>query len=250
MRSFFCGLGDFVFFSLSVVRKAFGGRYSFRSCVEQMHRIGVESLSVVNLCTLFIGLVLVLQTAAQLTRFGAKAEVSSIVWSSFILEIGPVFAAIMFAGRSGTGIAAEIGSMVVTEQIDAYVVFGSDPTAKLAVPRVLATAVMLPALTVVASVVGIFGGLLLAKFHLGVDGSMYLKKGIEAVTRLDIVACLAKGFSFGLLVGLLATWFGFRTERTADAVGAAATKTMVAGVLAILIVDLALTRTFLLIQYG
>ncbi len=250
MESFFRQLGDFSLFSVDVIRKIFGGHYSIRTCVDQMHRIGVESLSVVNLCTLFIGLVLVLQTAAQLTRFGAKTEVSSIVWASFILEIGPVFAAIMFAGRSGTGIAAEIGSMVVTEQIDAYVVFGADPVARLAVPRVLATALMLPALTVLASVVGIFGGMLLAKFHLGVDTATYLQKGVEAVTRVDVLACLTKALSFGLLVGLISTWFGFRTERTADAVGAAATKTMVAGVLAILVVDLALTRTFLMIQYG
>ncbi len=139
---------------------------------------------------------------------------------------------------------------MVTEQIDAYRVFGADPVAKLAVPRVLATTLMLPALTVLASLVGIFGGFLLAKFHLGVDGSLYLQKGFETITRIDILGCITKGFVFGLLVGLISTWTGFRTERTADAVGTSATKTMVSGVLTILIVDLALTRIFLVLSYG
>jgi len=250
MKRFFSDLGAFCLFSLAVLRKVFTRRYAFSACTEQMHRIGVEAISVVNLCSFFIGLVLVIQTAAQLARFGAKTEVSAIVFASFIREIGPVFAAIMFAGRSGTSIAAEIGSMVVTEQIDAYTVFGADPVAKLAVPRVLATALMLPALTAIACVVGIASGFLLAVVHLGLDGSRYLKNGFDVITGMDIIACLTKGVVFGLLVGLIATNIGFRTERATEAVGTSTTKTMVHSVLAILLVDLLLAQFFLILQGG
>jgi phospholipid/cholesterol/gamma-HCH transport system permease protein len=250
MRNFFSTLGDFVKFSGEVIRKIFTRRYTTSACVTQMHRIGVESLTVVNLCVFFIGLVLVLQTAAELARFGAKVEVSSIICASFVREIGPVFAAIMFTGRSGTSIAAELGSMVVTEQIDAYRMFGADPIAKLAVPRVLATTLMLPALTVIACVVGIFSGFLLSIVHLGVPGSLYLHYGLENVTRVDVAACITKGTIFGLLIGLIATCVGFRTAQATAAVGVSTTRTMVAGVLAILIADLILTKFFLVVQYA
>jgi phospholipid/cholesterol/gamma-HCH transport system permease protein len=250
MKRFFCDLGAFCLFALEVLRKIFTRRYTIASCTEQMYRIGVESISVVNLCSFFIGLVLVIQTAAQLARFGAKTEVSAVVFASFVREIGPVFAAIMFAGRSGTSIAAEIGSMVVTEQIDAYTVFGADPVAKLAVPRVLATTLMLPALTAIACVVGIASGFFLAIVHLDLEGSRYLKNGFEVITTTDVVSCVAKGVLFGLLIGLIATSRGFRTARATEAVGASTTMTMVQCVLAILVLDLILAQFFLVVQGG
>lgn len=248
MERFFSGLGDFCRFSWLVARRVFARRTRVSACVEQMYRIGVESVTVVNLCSFFIGLVLVLQTAAELSRFGAKSQVSSIIWASFVREIGPVFAAIMFTGRSGTSIAAELGSMVVTEQIDAYRALGADPISRLVVPRVLATALMLPALTVIACLVGIFSGYVLSTVHLGVSGDIYLQYGAETLTHLDVVVCLAKGFAFGIVVGLISTWLGLRTTQATESVGAATTKTMVAGVLTILIVDLFLTQLFLVIQ--
>lgn len=247
MKSFFSELGQFVRYSLGVIGRCFSGGYSLRALKDQMYRIGVESLTVVNLCSFFIGMVLVIQTAAELARFGAKTEVSSIISAAFVREIGPVFAAIMFTGRIGTGIAAEIGSMVVTEQIDAYRVFGADPVARLAVPRVLATVLMLPALTVIASVVGIFSGFLLAVFYMKVSGSLYLNSGLESIYTLDVVACVTKGAVFGLLIGLIATYTGFRTRRATEAVGVSTTTTMVQGVLAVLVVDLMLTQFFLLL---
>jgi phospholipid/cholesterol/gamma-HCH transport system permease protein len=247
MKRFFSSLGDFVFFTWEVVRRVFSRRYDLRSCLNQMHRIGVESITVVNLCAFFIGLVLVVQTGSMLARFGAKQEVSEVISTSFVREIGPVFAAIMFAGRIGTGIAAEIGSMVVTEQIDAYRAFGADPIAILAVPRVLGTTLMLPALTVIANVVGIFSGFLIAAFELGVPGDLYLRRSIESLSQLDVVACCVKGACFGLLVGLISTYLGFRTARATEAVGLSTTRTMVAAVLSILVMDLAVTKAILLL---
>jgi phospholipid/cholesterol/gamma-HCH transport system permease protein len=248
MKGFFSSLGQFGGFSAQVLRGVFTRRYSISSVTYQMHRIGIESLTVVNLCSFFIGLVLVVQTAGMLKRFGAEKEVSMIVSASFVREIGPVFAAVMFTGRVGTGIAAEIGSMVVTEQIDAYRVFGADPIAKLAVPRVLGTALMLPALTVIANLVGIFSGFLLAITTLhDVSGSGYLKSSFDILTTTDVVSSVVKGLVFGVVIGLIATNNGFRTARATEAVGTSTTQTMVQGVLAILLIDLILSKSFLLI---
>ena len=247
MREFFTTIGNFSRYTLKIVPRIFSRKYDFDTLLAQMHRIGVESLTVVNLCSFCIGLVIVVQTIALLTRFGAKSQVSTIVAASFVREIGPVFAAIMFAGRIGTGIAAEIGSMVVTEQIDAYRVFGSDPLAKLAAPRVLATALMLPALTAIACVVGIFSGFLVVVFEEDVARSSFTATTFDVLTVLDIVACMTKAGVFGLLIGLIATFTGFRTARATEAVGIAATKTMVRCVLTILAADLFLTQLFLIL---
>lgn len=245
MERFFSTLGELAGFSALVVKRTITRGCSLRALTQQMHRIGVESLTVVNLCAFFIGLVMVVQTQSMLKRFGAETSVSQVVTASFVREIGPVFAAIMFAGRIGTGITAELGSMVVTEQIDAYRVFGADPVSRLAVPRILATTLMLPALTVIANVVGIFSGFLIVVFQLGEPGAIYLQGAMGVLTRLDVLTCLIKGCVFGLIIGLISTNIGFRIERATEAVGVGTTRTMVQAVLAILISDLLITKAVL-----
>jgi phospholipid/cholesterol/gamma-HCH transport system permease protein len=252
MRALLVSVGDFGIFSAAVLRRVasrrtFVHRGGFHDLVAQMHRVGVESLTVVNLCALFIGFVLVLQTAYLLSKFAAQGEVGMIVSAAFVREIGPVFAAIMFAGRVGTGIAAEIGSMVVTEQVDAYQAFGVDPLRRLAAPRVLATALMLPALTAIAVLVGIFAGYLLAITELDMSGAVYLEKSKQALEQIDLVESLIKSAVFGLLIGLVATYCGFRTARATEEVGASTTRSMVASVLGVLIADFVLTKFFLTI---
>lgn len=245
MREFFSTIGNFSRYTAKIVPRIFSRKYDFDSLVAQMHRIGVESLTVVNLCSFCIGLVIVVQTMALLARFGAKPQVSTILSVSFVREIGPVFAAIMFAGRIGTGITAEIGSMVVTEQIDAYRVFGSDPLGRLAAPRVLATALMLPALTAIACVVGIFSGFLVVVFEEEIARASFTQTTFEALTVLDIVACMTKAGVFGFTIGLIATYTGFQTPRATEAVGVSTTQAMVRCVLTILVADLFLTQLFL-----
>jgi len=247
MKSFFCALGDFAVFAARVLRRMLTGGYRLRALTDQMHRIGVESLTVVNLCAFSIGLVLVVQTTALLARFSATAELPGILTTAFVREIGPIFAAIMFIGRIGTGIAAEIGSMVVTEQIDAYRMFGADPLARLAAPRVLAMTIMLPALTVIACVVGVCSGYFVSFLDAGASATLYLGKALGSLTLLDVVGLLVKGATFGLLIGLVATHMGFRVRPATEAVGAAATNTMVRGVLVVLVTDLLLTKFFLLV---
>ena len=248
MKIFLTSVGDFGIFSGSVFTRI--SRLQVRSgeLLRQMYRVGVGSLSVVDLCALFIGLVLVLQTSSQLARFGAEGQVATIVGAAFVREIGPVFAAIMFSGRVGTGVAAEISSMVVTEQVDAYRAFGLDPIVKLALPRVLAMTLMLPALTVISCLVGITGGYLLAYMEAGVPAQVYLDKALAAVTPLDVFACITKGAVFGLLIGLIATYSGFSTPRTTEGGGESTTRAMVNSVLGVLVVDLILTKFFMLMS--
>jgi len=199
----------------------------------------------VNLCAFFIGMVLVIQIASLLVRFGAKTEVSSVIGLSFVREIGPVFAAIMFTGRIGTGIAAELGSMLATEQIDALRVMGSNPMARLVAPRVIASTLMLPVLTAIADLVGIFAGFVAAWFTIDARPREFVTKAIERLEVMDIAASMLKAVAFGLIVGLIATYMGMRSERSTEAVGTATTRTMVAGVLGILFVDFLLTKLFL-----
>jgi phospholipid/cholesterol/gamma-HCH transport system permease protein len=247
MKSFFCALGEFALYSVRILVRIFDPRrYRLRAVVDQMSRVGVESLTVVNLCAFAIGLVLVVQTTAMLARFGAEARLPTIIATSFVREIGPLFAAIMLTGRVGTGVAAEIGSMVVTEQIDAYRVFGADPLAKLAVPRVIAMTVMLPALTVIACVIGMFSGyLVFCVLERGMSGTLYIQRAVMEISRVDVAGMLIKGMAFGGLIGLISTYIGFRTPRATEAVGQSATATMVRGVLAVLLMDLILTKALL-----
>lgn len=245
MQRLFSKLGEFAGYCLEVLRSGATGGFSYRALRQQFYRVGVESLTVVNLCAFFIGMVLVIQTESMLRRFGAETQVGSIVTASFVREIGPVFAAIMFAGRVGTGIAAEIASMVVTEQVDAFTVFGASPVARLAAPRVIASALMLPALTMIANVVGVFSGYLLVVVQRGEPGAFYLKTSLEILTRADVLGCVLKSLMFGLGIGLVATFSGFEAERDTEAVGRASTRSMVQGVLTILILDLILTKVLL-----
>ena len=245
MKSFFCAFGSFGLYGLAVVRRLLTRGCNPRELLVQMHRIGVESLTVVNLCAFSIGLVMVIQTAAMLARFNAETQLSGIITASFVREIGPVFAAIMFTGRTGTGIAAEIGSMVVTEQVDAYRVFGADPLVKLAVPRVLAMVLMLPALTAIACVVGISSAFIISVFDQGIPGQLFYEYAVSSLTLSDVLGCLLKAVCFGLLIGLIATHVGFQTRRATEAVGSSATTAMVQGVLGVLLVDLILTKTLL-----
>ncbi len=238
-------VGDFGFFSAGVFRSLARGGVSWRVLIRQMERVGIESLAVVNLCAFFIGMVLVIQIAAMLSRFGAQTEVSAIIGVSFVREIGPVFAAIMYAGRIGTGIAAELGSMVVTEQVDALRVMGADPADRLVAPRVVASVLMVPALTAVADLVGIFSGYLATWYSVDFGPYEYLQKAMGQLTRLDLLSSLVKATFFGLTISLVATYMGMRVERSTESVGAATTRTMVVGVLGVLVVDFLITKVFL-----
>ena len=231
--------------------KAFGGAfrrpYYVRDILLQMEQIGVGSLSVIMLTGFFTGAVLTLQTSKSLSRFGAVALTGSLVAISLVRELGPVLASLMLAGRVGSGIASELGSMIVTEQINAMRALGTDPIKKLVVPRMLASIAMLPVLTIIADSVGIIGGMVIAVFILHISGNMYLSSAWRSLTYMDLLGGLLKPLIFGATVALVGCHCGLRTHGGTQGVGRSTTQAVVASSILILVFDLFLTR--LILQY-
>ncbi len=240
-------LGLFGIFTWRTARCLVRGGIPLHHVLRQMSRVGVESLTIVNVCAIFTSIVLTLQTAYELMRFGAHHYISRIVGIAFLREIGPVFTALMIAGRIGSGIAAELGSMQVTEQVDALRAMGADPFRHLVLPRVIATTIMVPALTLITDALGIAAGMLTSQVALGVAPARYLSTCVEVLQPLDLISGVGKGLCFGLLIGLVATFVGLQTERATEAVGRSTTRAMVTCAYAILIGDFLLTKTFFLL---
>src|SRR5437762_10180051 len=196
--------------------------------VEQFDAIGVQSLTVVLLTGFFTGAVLALQSGLTLDQFGARPVVGRLVSAPRIKERGPVLTGRMLTGRVGSGIAAEIGSMVVTDQINALRALGTDPVRKLVVPRMLAGIVMAPVLTVIADFVGIFGGWIVARFQLQVASGIYWSSILQALYMQDIWMGLIKPFVLGLAIVTIACHVGLRTTGGTQGVGKATTVSVVA----------------------
>lgn len=213
----------------------------------QFDQIGVRSLSIVIITSAFIGMVLALQTAYALAEFGGKMFVGTIVSLSLVRELAPVLMSLMVGGRVGAGMAAELGTMKVTEQIDALRALATNPVRKLVVPRVLATTIMFPILTVISIALGILGGLLIAVANLNLNANFYLRSVIETVKYNDLASGIGKTFFFGFAVALIACYNGLRASGGADGVGRATTVTVVTGAITVLIMDFFLTKLFLLL---
>jgi len=213
--------------------------------LEQLDSIGWRSLNVVNLTAVFTGMVLALQMGGFLSRFGAKIYVSRIMGISLLREMGPVLTALMIGARVGAGIAAELGSMAVTEQIDALRALASSPVKKLVVPRVLATILILPVLTIIADAIGLLGGLLVSVTQLGVSAEFFFTSLIHNVAVSDLVSGLGKALFFGYLIAIIACYEGLGAHGGADGVGRATTSAVVAASISILVADFFLTKLFL-----
>jgi phospholipid/cholesterol/gamma-HCH transport system permease protein len=193
-------------------------------------------------------MVLALQTAYGLHRFGAKNYVGNIVGLSLVRELGPVLSAVMVCGRVGAGIAAEIGSMVVTEQVDAIRTMGADPVRKLVSPRILAGVIALPALVVIANLVGIYGGLLVAVYELDLTSHLYYHSLLYTILIRDVVDGLIKSCVFGFLIVSIACYKGLETRGGTEGVGIATTQAVVVGSIMVFISDFFITK--LLILFG
>ncbi|TAJ26332.1 MAG: ABC transporter permease [Nitrospirae bacterium] len=216
-----------------------------RDIVFQLDRIGVGSLFIVILTGLFTGMVLALQGAVQLEPYGATIYVSRLIGTSVVRELGPVLAALMIAGRVGTGIASEIASMTVTEQIDALRAEGTDPIQKLATTRLIACLIMIPLLTIIADGVAILGGWLVAKLYLSIDSYFYWTWAFEAIHRRDIVLGLVKPVVFGFIIAMVGCYAGFQTKGGTVGVGLSTTQSMVSSSILILASDFLLTKLFM-----
>ncbi|HEX7807147.1 MAG TPA: ABC transporter permease [Thermoanaerobaculia bacterium] len=215
--------------------------------LAQLDQIGVRSMSIVVITSAFIGMVLALQTAYALADFGGKLFVGTIVSLSLVRELAPVLMSLMVGGRVGAGMAAELGTMKVTEQIDALRALATNPVRKLVVPRVLATTMMFPLLTVISIALGILGGLLIAVANLHLSANYYLRSVIETVKYNDLASGIGKTFFFGFSTSLIACYNGLRTSGGADGVGRSTTETVVTGAITVLIMDFFLTKLFLFI---
>ncbi len=219
--------------------------WEFREFVVQFERIGVGSLNLTNITALFTGMVLALQTAYTLSAFGAKLYIGEVVAMSLVRELGPVLTALMVGGRVGAGITAEIGTMTVTEQVDALRSMAADPVRKLVVPRLVATVVALPLLTILADGMGILGGLVIAVVEEGASASFYLSHAFNLMRFGDLASGLGKTIFFAYLIATIGCLNGLSARGGADGVGRATTNTVYASAIGVLVSDFFLTKLFL-----
>jgi phospholipid/cholesterol/gamma-HCH transport system permease protein len=215
--------------------------------VRQMERLGVQSLGVAAVTTVFTGMVLALQTAYSLPALGVKYYIGSVVSKSLVRELGPVLTALIVGGRIGAGMTAEIGAMKVTEQVDALRAMAADPVRELVVPKLVATLVMLPALAILGDAIGIGGGLLVAVVQLKVAASTYNHNILTNLTISDLVSGIGKSFFFAYFIAIVGCYNGLRTTGGADGVGRATTNTVVTAAIMVLVSDYFLTKLFILL---
>lgn len=220
-----------------------------RDIVQQLEQIGVGSLTVVLLTGLFTGMVLALQSGVTLDQFGARSVVGRLVSASMVRELGPVLTALMVTGRVGSGIAAELGSMVVTDQVAALRSLGTDPIRKLVVPRVIAGTVMVPILTVISNGVGMLGGLVISVTQLRVAGSVYWSNVIQGLYAPDIWMGMIKPVLFGFALVTIGCHVGLRTQGGTQGVGRATTNSVVTSSVVILLLDFLVTKVLMSLLY-
>jgi phospholipid/cholesterol/gamma-HCH transport system permease protein len=238
-------VGELTNLAVQTVQQMWRGPIERALLIQQFDQVGVRSISIVVITSLFIGMVLALQTAYSLADFGGKLFVGRVVSLSLVRELAPVLMSLMVGGRVGAGMTAEIGTMRVTEQIDALRALATNPVRKLVVPRVIATTVMFPLLTIISCLLGILGGLFIAVVNLHVSANYYLRSVVDSISYNDLGSGVGKTVFFGFAIGLIACYNGLRTSGGADGVGRATTMTVVTGAITVLIMDFFLTKLFL-----
>jgi len=211
------------------------------AAIEQMVEFGVNSFPVVFFTAMFTGMVLALQSYTGFKRFGAESMVGTVVGLSMTRELGPVLTALVVTGRAGSSMTAQLGTMRVTEQIDALYTLAANPIKYLVVPRVIAGTIMLPILTAMADLVGIFGGFIVGVFLLGANPVLYMDKTFEFMELNDVMSGLLKAMVFGFIISTVGCYQGFYTEGGAEGVGNATTKSVVLGFMLIFIANYILT---------
>lgn len=221
-----------------------GKGIDWKNTFEQMVRIGVESLPIVTLIAFFIGLIIAMQSAYQLKQFGATIFTANLVAVSIIRELSPLLTAIIITGRSGSAITAEIGTMKVSEEIDALQTMGVNPVKFLVVPRTLAMMIMLPSLTIIADFIGIFGGYLISMLSLNVTSVRYIDQTISALVFKDLFSGLIKSIFFALIIVTIGCYQGFNVSGGAEGVGKATTKSVVVSIFMIIVADVFFTMLF------
>lgn len=241
---FFESIGSIFLFTLRAILHSLTPPFFPRLLLRQFVDIGYYSLPVVGMTAIFTGMVLALQSYTGFTRFNAESAIAGVVALSVTRELAPVLAGLMVAGRIGASIAAEIGTMRVTEQIDALTTLSVNPYKYLIAPRLIAGTLMLPLLVLIADIIGIYGGYLVSIYTLGFSHGSYLHQTWDILEPMDVISGLVKAGAFGLIVTLMGCYHGFNSGRGAQGVGAATTYAVVSASILILLFNFVLTRAF------
>lgn len=237
-------LGAMTLFLLRLLRETPAALLRFRLIWEQIHRLGAHSLLIIGISAIFVGMVLALQGYHILSQFGATESVGMMVAMTLVRELGPVLTAILFAGRSGTALAAEIGLMRATEQLSAMEMMAVDPVRRVVVPRFLAGLVAVPLLAAIFSALGIFGGYLVAVSLLGVDAGGFWSQMTNTVeVRGDVLGGIWKSLAFAVVASLVAVYEGYHAPATAEGVSRATTRAIVITAVAVLAFNFLITAT-------
>ena len=247
LAPFFEYMGGITALSWKALTGLFKRRLDFFSILYQIEAIGNKTFALVALVAIFTGMVMALQLSVGLGRFGLKLYIGQVIGLTIVRELGPVLTCLMIGARVGAGIAAELGSMVVTEQVLAIEAMGANPVTKLVVPRVLACLISAPLLTVMADIIGIFGGMTITMMEAGITAQFYLDQVLKTVVMEDFVEGIGKTFFFGFFIAIIACYQGLKTSGGTEGVGRATTQAVVYSSVMIFISDFFLTKLFLLI---
>ena len=237
-------LGEIVLFAANALKHCFVPPFYPRLILRQFLRIGYFSLPVVGLTAIFSGAVLALQSYSGFSRFNAESTIATVVVLSITRELGPVLAGLMVAGRVGASMAAEIGTMKVTEQIDALRTLSTNPFKYLIAPRVIAGVLMLPLLVLIADIIGVMGGYLVSVYSLGFSSGPYLANTLKFLETIDVVSGLTKSAFFGLVISIMGCYFGYNSKGGAEGVGIATTNAVVSASIMILLLNYFITGVF------
>jgi phospholipid/cholesterol/gamma-HCH transport system permease protein len=233
---------DYALLAWRSISNLFGHPRYLTDTLQQADLIGVGSVPIVVLTGFFTGAVLALQSANSLARFGALSMTGQLVSLSMVRELGPVLTGLMVSGRNASGMASELGSMKVTEQIDAMRALGTDPSKKLVTPRVVATTVMLFFLTIISDLVGLAGGFMVSYFILGLDSYQYWNTAYQSLVYADVFMGLTKPLLFGFIVATMGCYYGLTAKGGTQGVGRATTQAVVASSVLLLVVNFFYTR--------
>ena len=244
LLGFFAATGRLSLFAFTAISHCVRPPFYPRLIGRQMIEIGYYSLPVVGLTAIFTGMVLALQSYTGFARFSAESAVPNVVVVSITRELGPVLAALMVAGRVGAAMAAEIGTMRVTEQIDALDTLATNPYKYLIAPRLIAGLTMMPLLVLIADVIGVFGGYVVSVYKLGFNPYIYLKNTLDFMEFLDVISGLVKAAAFGFIITLMGCYHGYNSKGGAQGVGAATTNAVVSASILILSFNYLITEMF------
>lgn len=244
---FFFYIGGLASLSARTINNFLRSRLDFSELIYQIEAIGNKSFGLVALISVFTGMVMALQLSVGLGRFGLKLYIGQVIGLTIVRELGPVLSSLMIAARVGSGITAEIGSMVVTEQVLAIEAMGANPINRLVVPRVLACVISAPLLAIMANIIGVFGGMTITVMESGITPRFYWDQILKTVVMEDFMEGVGKTFFFGFLIGIIACYQGLKTSGGTEGVGRATTQAVVYCSIMIFVTDFFLTKLFLLI---